>query len=85
MAESDIDRLSRVILDEFKRVHERLDDHDRRFDDIDADLGNQRATLKAIHNELDDLNSEVANSAGYRKEIDHALERIGKIEKKIAA
>jgi tetrahydromethanopterin S-methyltransferase subunit G len=85
MAESDIDRLSWVILDEFKRVHERLDEHDGRFDDIDADLSSQRATLKAIHSELDELGSEVENITGYRKEIDHALERIGKVEKKIAA
>jgi tetrahydromethanopterin S-methyltransferase subunit G len=85
MIESDIDRLSRIILDEFKRVHERLDEHDRRFDDIDADLSNQRATLKAIHNGLDELDSEMVNITGYRKEIDHALERIGKIEKNIAA
>ena len=31
--------------------------------------------------ELDDLSEKVDNILGYRKEIDHALERIGAIEK----
>jgi tetrahydromethanopterin S-methyltransferase subunit G len=35
MAETDFDRLTRVMLGEFSRVHERLDEHDERFDAID--------------------------------------------------
>jgi septal ring factor EnvC (AmiA/AmiB activator) len=42
-----------------------------------------RADLKAIRDELDDLRERVENVSGYRKEIDHALERIAAIEKRV--
>lgn len=95
---TDIERLSRLMLDEFGRVHKRLDKHDDRFDSIDQrfdkverELHDLRAELKSIRTELDDLADKVQNLIGYRKEIDHALERIAAIEhhlgidKKIAA
>src|SRR5713226_3247524 len=37
--------------------------------------------LKTMRRELNDLAEVVENIAGYRKEIDHALERIAAIEK----
>ena len=37
--------------------------------------------LKTMRRELNDLADNVENIAGYRKEIDHALERIAAIEK----
>lgn len=37
--------------------------------------------LKAIRRDLNNLAEEVENISGYRKEIDHAFERIGAIEK----
>ena len=37
--------------------------------------------LKTIRRELNDLAEKIENIAGYRKEIDHALERIAAIEK----
>jgi predicted phage-related endonuclease len=37
--------------------------------------------LKTIRRDLDDLMEKVENITGYRKEIDHALERIAAIEK----
>jgi hypothetical protein len=37
--------------------------------------------LKGIRRELDDLTGKFENVSGFRKEIDHALERIGDIEK----
>jgi predicted phage-related endonuclease len=37
--------------------------------------------LKAIRRDLDDLVEKVENITGYRKEIDHAFERITTIEK----
>jgi hypothetical protein len=50
-----------------------------------AALGEQltgiEATLKTIRKELDDLQEKFENVSGYRKEIDHALERIAAIEK----
>jgi hypothetical protein len=50
-----------------------------------------RSDLKSISDELDDLTEKLENVSGFRKEIDHALERIAAIErhlgitKKIAA
>ncbi len=50
-----------------------------------AKLGEQVAgierDLKTIRRELNDLADKVENIAGYRKEIDHAFERIGAIER----
>ena len=40
-----------------------------------------RAELRSIRQELDTLKEKVENITGYRKEIDHALERIAGIEK----
>jgi predicted RNase H-like nuclease (RuvC/YqgF family) len=37
--------------------------------------------LKSVRRNLDDLRNKVENVVGYRKEIDHALERIAAIEK----
>jgi predicted nucleic acid-binding Zn-ribbon protein len=81
MAQTDIERLSHLMLDEFGRVHKRFDEHDDRFDQLDAELINIRASLKQLRTELDDLRDKVDNITGYRKEIDHALERIATIEK----
>jgi len=39
------------------------------------------AELRSIRRELDDLREKVENVSGFRKEIDHALERIAVIEK----
>jgi transposase len=88
MAETDFDRLTRVMLGEFSRVHERLDEHDvrfdaidQRFDRIDAEVTRVHAELKQLRDELNDLSEQVGNMLGYRKEIDHALTRITAIEK----
>jgi septal ring factor EnvC (AmiA/AmiB activator) len=83
MAQTDLERFTRLVLDEFKSVHARLDKHDERFDSIDAALANLRAELKDIRVELDELHEKVGNMLGYRKEIDHALERIAAIEKRL--
>ena len=54
-------------------------------DDVRAivreELRDVRNDLKAIRSELDVLKEKVDNITGYRKEIDHALERIAAIEK----
>jgi chromosome segregation ATPase len=50
-----------------------------------AALGGQIADierdLKQMRRELNDLSEKVENVTGYRKEIDHALERIAAIER----
>jgi tetrahydromethanopterin S-methyltransferase subunit G len=88
MAETDFDRLTRVMLGEFNRVHERLDEHDERFDAIDRrfdrmgeEFARIHAELKQLRTDVDDLSERVGNTTGYRKEIDHALTRIAAIEK----
>jgi hypothetical protein len=40
-----------------------------------------RSDLKSIRDELDDLTEKLENVSGFRKEIDHALERIAAIER----
>jgi hypothetical protein len=44
-------------------------------------LGSVHAELKSIRGDLDDLIGKFENVAGFRKEIDHALDRIAAIEK----
>ena len=40
-----------------------------------------RAELSSIRRDLDGLSTKVENMSGFSKEIDHALERIARIEK----
>ncbi len=40
-----------------------------------------RSELKSIHHDLDDLMEKFENVTGFRKEIDHALERVAAIER----
>src|ERR1700730_4703902 len=60
-------------------------------DDLRQELNPVRAELKSIRRDLDGLQDTVENIIGFGKEIDHALDRIGAIErhlgidKKIAA
>lgn len=88
MTVSDFEGFSRVVLDEFKRVHERFDGTDTRFDRIEARLDSvdQRLTnigheVTAIHRRLDELEELVASHGGFAKEIDHLLKRVAAIEK----
>jgi tetrahydromethanopterin S-methyltransferase subunit G len=81
MAGADLERFTKLMLDEFGRVHERLDEHDQSCDNIESELRGLRAELRGIRNELDELRDKVDNILGYRKEIDHAMERIARIEK----
>ena len=59
MPQTDIERFTRLMLDEFGRVHERLDKHDERFDRIDARLTNHDQRFDSIGREL---HASVANS-----------------------
>ena len=49
--------------------------------DLKKDVQAVRAELKDIRSELEDVGEKVENISGYRKEIDHALERIKVIER----
>jgi tetrahydromethanopterin S-methyltransferase subunit G len=95
MAVTDLERFSRIVLDEFKRVHERFDEVDERFDAIDARFKQSEARLDRIderltnieheigdiHRRLDTLQELVESQSGFAKEIDHLLRRIAAIEK----
>ena len=74
MAETDTERLSRVMLAEFNRVHER-------FDQIDDNLANLSSEVTAIHRRLATLEETVGNISGFAKEIDHLLTRVTAIER----
>jgi uncharacterized membrane protein len=45
------------------------------------DLAHILSELKALRDDLDALREQVENITGYRKEIDHALDRIAAIER----
>jgi DNA repair exonuclease SbcCD ATPase subunit len=95
MAETDLEKFSRIVVDEFKRVHERFDQASERFDAIDARLEKRENQLESIdehltniageitdiHRQLDALEDLVESQSGYAKEIDHLLKRIAAIEK----
>lgn len=48
---------------------------------IEARLSSIESELRDIRRELDELQEKIENLSGFRKEIDHALERIAAIEK----
>jgi uncharacterized protein (UPF0305 family) len=48
---------------------------------VREEIKDLRVDVKAIREELEDLKEKVENLTGFRKEIDHALERIAAIEK----
>jgi archaellum component FlaC len=79
--EKDFERLSRLMLDEFKRVNQRFDTVDEHLNGIGDRLTNIEAELKDIHARLDLLEQEARNFSGYAKEIDHLLTRVTAIEK----
>ena len=80
MASTDLEKFSRIVLDEFKRMSERFDaidgrfdQIDKRFDAIDSRMSSIEREITDIHRELDALNEAVANVSGFAKEIDHLL------------
>lgn len=79
--EKDLQRLSGLMLDEFKRVNERFDTVDDHLNGIGDRLTNIESELKDIHARLDELEQEARNFSGYAKEIDHLLTRVAAIEK----
>lgn len=87
--ESDFDRLARLIKEEGEDIRAEIRNEigglqkkvDAGFARIDHELREIHSELTAIRRDLDDLRREVENISGYRREIDHALERIAQIEK----
>jgi uncharacterized coiled-coil DUF342 family protein len=50
-------------------------------DELREEFAPVRSELRSIRDELDGLIEKFENVSGFRKEIDHALERIAAIEK----
>ena len=71
---NDLERISLIMLDEFKRVHER-------FDEMKVEIGTVASEVADIHRRLDTLEEAVGNVTGFAKEIDHLLLRVSAIEK----
>ena len=68
MAQTDLERFTRIMLDEFGRVHERLDRHDDRFDNIEAETAQHSCGgCKSIRTELDDLSKKLKTSSAIAK------------------
>jgi predicted RNase H-like nuclease (RuvC/YqgF family) len=63
------------------RLDGRIDKLDRRIGDLSERITSIEAELRLIRRDLDGLMEKFENVSGFRKEIDHALERIGAIEK----
>jgi chromosome segregation ATPase len=65
------------------RLEGRLEGVETRLDKVEARLASIESALASIRRDLYDLQEKFENVSGFRKEIDHALERIATIEKKI--
>jgi predicted nucleic acid-binding Zn-ribbon protein len=63
------------------RIDDQLHKVDSRLEKVETRLTSIESELKSIRRDLDDLREKVENVVGFRKEIDHALERITAIEK----
>jgi septation ring formation regulator EzrA len=63
------------------RLDHRLGYVENRLEKVETRLTSIESELRAIRRDLDDLREKVENVVGFRKEIDHALERIAAIEK----
>ncbi|MFH0303156.1 hypothetical protein AAFX91_39645 [Bradyrhizobium sp. 31Argb] len=87
--ESDFDKLARLIKEEGEDIRTEIRNEigrlekkvDAGFTRIDRELSEIHSELRTLRHDLDDLRREVENISGYRKGIDHALERIAAIEK----
>lgn len=80
MSDEDFERFGKVILDEFKRLHDRLDGFDERFDRTDDQFAGVRSELADIRERAERLEDSAANFSGFPKEIDHLLSRVTHIE-----
>ena len=81
-----MDQNTKDIVDALDFIKERMATKDdlKQFatkDEVRMIVREELRDVKAIRAELDELSEKVDNIAGYRKEIDHALERIAAIEK----
>jgi predicted nucleic acid-binding Zn-ribbon protein len=70
--ETDVEKLSRVMLGEFKRVHKRFDAIDRRFDALEQRVTNIETELRDIRERLEALEEASRISSG----VGHAFDLV---------
>ena len=90
-----IEKLAILMVEGFEQVDKRFEQVDKRFDRVETRLEGVELQLKDVKGELSYFRHEVAEirqriehleelgarNAGFAKEIDYLLERVGKIEK----
>jgi len=81
MSEDDFERFTRIVLDEFKRVHQRFDTIDVQLGRFEYRITNIETELGEVWRPLDRLEAAAKNVSGFTKEIDHLLKRPEAIEK----
>jgi archaellum component FlaC len=62
------------------RIETRLTSVEMHLMSVETRLSSIESELRSIRRDLDDLSEKYENVSGFRKEIDHALERIAAIE-----
>jgi predicted nucleic acid-binding Zn-ribbon protein len=76
MAEKDFERLTRLMLDEFKQVNERFEAIDTRFDAIDARFDTLDARFDAVDHRFDTLDARLSNIEVELRDIRKRLEAL---------
>jgi hypothetical protein len=78
-----IDRGFKAIADDISDLRNDIPTKEAVRTIVSEEMGPIHSELRLIRDELDDLSEKFANVSGFRKEIDHALERIVAIEKRL--
>jgi chromosome segregation ATPase len=78
---SDLETANEKIGDLKTEMMEQFEHVDKQFGAADDRLREISSELAAIHRRLERLEEQGASTAGFAREIDHALERIAAIEK----
>jgi chromosome segregation ATPase len=80
----DMADLRQEMIDQFEHFDKRFSDVEARFNDSDGRLNEIIREIAAIHRKVDRLEDQGASNAGFAKEIDMLIARIGELEKEVA-
>ncbi len=82
-----VEKLAILMVGEFDRIDERFERVETRIGSLEREVRDGFASLRAevasVRHELEHLRGRVESTSGFAKEIDHALERIRRIEARI--
>ena len=76
-----VERGFAAVADDIAKLDRRVARVEERVVRLDERVANIERELSGVRRDLDQLSDKVDNITGYRKEIDHALERIAAIER----